>query len=275
MKNRKTNSFLDAMAAEDVLPISRLAKELWLRDISSPLRWWVLPLLKFIFSSLLHVLWFLKRLPAPQFSSHRLLQTVICWFCKNFVSYEANTLILRHFATESNLLNFIAANSQASGPSVPVALYPLRIDDMQQDSFVKHDQELFRVLADLGPAPRRHAAINWDHWRNVDQLAFAVERRRTQLVDFETAHILFMCLFCLLLTAEEYEGAINGFNFDQAIALRIEEVTGQSRLAELAYNKHPLFLLGPTNLNQRFLMHGFFTEYINAQLQILKDRGHL
>jgi hypothetical protein len=33
---------------------------------------------------------------------------------------------------------------------------------------------------------------------------------------------------------------------------------------------HPLYLVGPWNLSQRFLMHGFFTEYLHARLEKLQ-----
>jgi hypothetical protein len=45
---------------------------------------------------------------------------------------------------------------------------------------------------------------------------------------------------------------------------------GDPGLAELAYNKHPLYLVGPWNLSQRFLMHGFFTEYLHGRLEGLR-----
>ena len=93
------------------------------------------------------------------------------------------------------------------------------------------------------------------------------------MLDFETAHALFMCLFCLLLTAEEYRDSINGFNLDQSIAIRIGKMIGDPGVAELAYNKHPLYLVGPWNLSQRFLMHGFFTEYLHGQLERLRVSG--
>ena len=71
----------------------------------------VRPLLHFVFAVLLHLTWFLKRLPLPQFRAHSLLQRTICWFCTYFVSPEANRLILRHYATESNILNFLRDNA--------------------------------------------------------------------------------------------------------------------------------------------------------------------
>jgi len=271
MPTKSKSPFVEAIRSDNTVAISSTAKDLWLADIENPLRWHVLPFLKFIFTLLLQIIWFVKRLPIAQFSAHGLLQAVICWFCKHFVSYEANILILRHFSTESNLLNFIIANSETSTTVEPVSLYPLRIEDMMRDSFVKHDQELFRIFSDLVDSKFGKSTISWDNWRNVDQLDFNVKYHKTQILDFETSHVLFMCLFCFLLTAEEYRDAINGFNLDQSIAIRIERLVNEKGFSELAYNKHPLFLVGPWNLNQRFLMHGFFTEHLNAQLQEIKE----
>jgi hypothetical protein len=265
------SAYLRAVACDNSLPIETAAVELWLKDLDNPFRWFVRPLLQLLFAVLLHIVWFLKRLPLPQFSAHGLLQQVICWFCRNFVSYEANMLILRHYTTETNLLNFLADNT--SGHTVArVALYPHTITDMQRHSFVDHDQELFRLFAELGPwqhrsAPLTRAALCWDHWQQLDMAAFNVERKWTQVMDFESAHALFMCLFCLLLRREEYRDAINGFNLDQSIAIRIGQIIGDTTLPEMAYNKYPHYLVGPWNLGQRFLMHGFFTEYLYARLE--------
>ena len=270
---RSRSPYLQAVAIDNSIPIDPVAVDLWLRDVDNPLRWSVRPLLQFIFAILLHITWALKRLPLPQFRAHGLLQRMICWFCRNAVSPEANLLILRHFATESNILNFLRDNSDAG--SVPaLRLYPQKIDDMLEDTFVRHDQELFRVLRDIGrwddtQRPRPAGELNWTNWRPLTVTLQSVPRRATQLLDFETSHSLFMCLFCLLLTAEEYRDSINGFNLDQSIAIRIGKMIGDSSVVEFAYNKHPLYLVGPWNLSQRFLMHGFFTEYLHARLEKL------
>jgi hypothetical protein len=50
-------------------------------------------------------------------------------------------------------------------------------------------------------------------------------------------------------------------------------MVGDPTLVELAYNKYPLYLVGPWNLGQRFLMHGFFTEYLHARLEELRSAG--
>jgi hypothetical protein len=265
---------MEAIAVDNSLPIDSAAVELWLRDMENPLRWFVRPLLQLLFAALLHLTWALKRLPLPQFRAHGLLQRMICLFCRHAVSPEANLLILRHFATESNILNFLRDNSGATEVP-PLQLYPLKIDDLLEHTFVRHDQELFRMLRDLGPCdrsqwPKPPGELDWTNWRPLPLAPQPLRRRVTQVLDFETAHSLFMCLFCLLLTAEEYRDSINGFNLDQSIAIRIGKMIGDPTLPELAYNKHPLYLVGPWNLSQRFLMHGFFTEYMHGRLEELR-----
>ncbi len=266
--------FLQAVAADDAIPIDPEAVELWLADLERRSRWFIRPLLQFLFAILLHTTWALKRLPLPQFRAHKLLQKLICFFCNYFVSPEANQLIIRHFATESNILNFMQENMRRSEVP-PLNLYPIKISDMLTHTFVDHDQELFRMLRDLGPSDRSawpitHTDLRWKLWRPVEIDDSVRKRRWTNVLDFETSHALFMVLFCFLLTAEEYRDAINGFNLDQSIAIKIGQMIGDPTLVELAYNKYPLYLVGPWNLGQRFLMHGFFTEYLHARLEEIR-----
>ena len=266
--------FLEAVAVDDAIPIDPEAVELWLSDLDRRSRWFLRPLLQFLFAILLHTTWALKRLPLPQFRAHTLLQKMICFFCTHFVSPEANQLIIRHFTTESNILNFMQENMPPNDVA-PLTLYPSNVNDMLEHTFVDHDQELFRMLRDLGPSDRSawpiaNSDLKWTLWRPMEIDDSVRKRRWSQVLDFETSHALFMCLFCFLLTAEEYRDAINGFNLDQSIAVKIGQMIGDPTLAELAYNKYPLYLLGPWNLGQRFLMHGFFTEYLHAHLEQLR-----
>lgn len=271
MNHTQHSAYIRAIRFDNSIPIESEAVELWLKDLENPFRWTLRPILQLFFAVLLHLIWFLKRLPLPQFRAHKLLQKVICWFCAYFVSREANLLILRHYATESNLLNFLISNTK-NRHVAPLELYPESIQDLLENSFVDHDQELFRTFEELGhwdskDNKNKSKQLNWDHWKVVDSSQFKFKKRVTQIFDFETSHALFMCLFCLLLTREEYRDAINGFNLDQSIAIRIGHIIGESDLGELAYNKFPHYLVGPWNLSQRFLMHGFFTEYLYAKLE--------
>lgn len=273
---RRPDPFFEALAVDDTIPIEREAVQLWLTDLQSPLRWVVMPVLRGGFYLLLSATWLGKRLSPIDVRMPGLLQWLICWFCQHFVTAEANVLILRHFATESNVLNFLIDNA----PDVagePVDLYPRTIWGMRTASFVDHDQELFRTIKELGrwnpePWPAAASALRWDHWRPIELDPDVGRRRFTRVLDFETAHVLFMCLFCLLLTKREYQAAINGFQLDQSIAIRIATMIGDPTVMEMAYNKYPLYLVGPWNLTQRFLMHGFFTEFLYARLERLRSQ---
>jgi hypothetical protein len=276
-KRGARSAYLEAVEADDAIPIDPQAVRLWMADLDRRTRWIVRPLLQFFFAVILHITWALKRLPLPQFRAHKTLQRLICFFCKYFVSPEANELIIRHYTTESNILNFL--NENLDGPEVaPLELYPTKVSDMLTHSFVEHDQELFRVMRDFGPTDRSSwpiatSDLKWTLWRPMHIDESVRQRRWTQVLDFETSHALFMALFCFLLTAEEYRDAINGFNLDQSIAIKIGDMIGDPGLVELAYNKYPLYMVGPWNLGQRFLMHGFFTEYLHARLEMLRTAG--
>ncbi len=282
MTKNTRSPYLQAISKDNSLPIEKEATELWLKDLENSFRWVLRPTLQFFFAILLHIVWFIKRLPLPQFSAHSFLQKTICWFCRHLVSPEANLLILRHFATESNILNFLAENSDCQHR---VNLYPKKISDMLTDTFVNHDEELFECFIQLGDfSPKKQVEkgdeYNWNSWQSINMEDFIIEKKASQILDFETSHALFMCLFCFLLTKDEYRDAINGFNLDQSIAIRIGEIIDDRTLTEYAYNKYPQYLVGPWNLGQRFLMHGFFTEHLYAKLEALriaqfKNREHI
>jgi len=194
---------------------------------------------------------------------------------KWFVTPEANVLILRHFWTESNLINFIISNSDRKRTAL-IELYPERIDDLMEQSFIQHDIVLMNALHDLGscqsePWPVPYAKLDFSTMRPIDLKVSTSERKWTQFLDFETAHELFKALFCLLLTADEYERSINSLQFDQTLAIRIARIVDDPKIAFMAANGFPLFLVGPLHLSQRFVMHGLFTEHLHAYLEKLRD----
>lgn len=276
MSERAPATLFEAMVVDDTLPIDPQAKEYWLRDLHNPLRLAILPLLRLLCTATLHITYFLKRSIPIQFRAHRFLQWLICFFMKHFVRSEANILIIRHFGVESNLLNFMIRNS--SNKDVPlVELYPSMIRDLMEQTFVDHDQAVFMTFRDLGscrrePWPIPAEQLDWSGWRDFTVRYDTFHRKWTQFLDFETAHELFKTVFCLLLTAREYEAAINSFQFDGSIASRIARIVGEPDLAEMANNRFPMVLVGTTNLSGRFVLHGIFTEHLHAHLEELHRR---
>jgi hypothetical protein len=269
-----SQSLLEVLEYDDSLPIEKEALHYWLADMKHPLRMGILPVVRMLCSVQLHLTFFIKRLLPFQFSAHHFLQGLICWFMKWWITPEANALILRHYTTESNIINFLIANTH--GVEVePLKLYPKKISDMMEDSFVAHDQELFRSMKELGSAkgqnwPISHEKLDWSTWRPMEVEYDTARRKWTQCLDFETSHELFKAIFCLLLTAREYEDAINGFQLDQSIAIRISKIVNDPVIPEMAYNKFPLLFTRTGQLTRRFVLHGLFTEHLHAYLERLR-----
>jgi len=193
---------------------------------------------------------------------------------KYFVRPEANVLILRHFQAESNLLNFVIDNS-GKKDIAPVLIYPKMIRDLMVQTFVHHDQGVLMTMRDLEQPDRSNWPIDksdleWTNWNPV-RIDYSAERKKwTQFLDFETAHELFKTSFCFWLTSKEYEAAINSFQFDHSVGLLIDDIVGAAHFADIAYNRFPMILVGPTGLSYRFLMHGFFVEHVHAHLERMR-----
>ena len=271
---RMPASLSDALSGDDSLPLDSAAKEFWLKDLQNPLRVVVLPTLKILLSATLHITYYLKRLSPIQCRAHRFLQWQICFFMKYFVRPEANILILRHFQAESNLLNFVIDNSGKEGVE-PVLIYPKMIRDLMVQTFVHHDQGVLMTMRDLEVPDRSNWPIEkgdleWTNWNPV-RVDYSVDRKKwTQFLDFETAHELFKTSFCFWLTSKEYEAAINSFQFDHSVGLLIDDIVGAAHFADIAYNRFPMIIVGPTGLSYRFLMHGFFVEHVHAHLERMR-----
>jgi hypothetical protein len=273
---RADPSPLAVLAVDDALPADPVVLEYWLANLRHPARLTLLHLCRLIATVILCLVYFVKRLLPFQFSAHRLLQATICWFMEWWVAPEANVLILRHFWAESNVINFIIANSH-NKDAQPAALYPETIRDLMAMSFLLHDIVLLNALYDLGPTqheawPVPRDDLDFSTMREVKLDYDSSQRRWTQVLDFETAHELFKTLFCVLVRADEYERSINSLNFDQTLALRVSRIVGESWVATMAVNVMPLYFIGPLNISRRFVMHGLFTEHLHAYLERLRER---
>ena len=64
--------------------------------------------------------------------------------------------------------------------------------------------------------------------------------------------------------------AINSFQFDHSVGLLIDDIVGAANFADIAYNRFPMIIVGPTGLSYRFLMHGFFVEHVHAHLEKMR-----
>jgi hypothetical protein len=272
-------TLIEVLIQDDSLPLDPVVRKYWLKDLQNPLRLGVLPLIRILSSVQLYIVYFVKRVLPFQFRAHHLLQKIICFFMKWFVRPEANYLILHHFGAESNLINFVIANSRRKAEVPAADLYPEMIRDLMRDTFVHHDAALFNALHGLGSVaqeqwPVAAQALDFSTLRPVEVKYHRAYEKFTQFLDFETAHELFKVTFCFLVTAREYEAAINSFQFDHSLAVRIGRILGDPTIAELAHNRFPFVLVGTSGLSRRFILHGLFVEHLHEKVwQLARARA--
>lgn len=274
--NRLDPSLFDVLAVDDTLPIAPEVVDMWLVNLKHPFRQTIMHICRFGATLTLCAAYFLKRLLPIQFSAHNALQATICWFMEWFVSPEANVLILRHFWTETNVINFIISNSPNARTDL-LTLYPRKIWDLMEASFIQHDVVLFNAVYDLGsihqqPWPIALEKLDFSTMRDIEIDVDPHKRRWTQFLDFETAHELFKALFCVMLRSDEYERSINSLQFDQTLALRVARIVNDPLVTGMVSNAFPLMIVGPLHLSYRFVMHGLFTEHLNEYLVQLRAK---
>lgn len=277
MYDRVNPSLMDVLEIDDSLPLDPIVRKYWIVNLRHGFRQTLMHVTRFIASGVLISAYFVKRMLPFQFAAHGFLQGMICWFMKWFVTPEANYLILRHFWAESNLINFVIANSRNKS-AAQAELYPKLIKDLMTHTFIDHDVALFNAFYDLGSTegedwPLPAEKLDFTTMREI-VLDYDISKRKwTQIFDFETAQELFKTSFCLLVRSDEYERSINSFQFDQSLAIRISRILGEPEISHLSANTYPLSLVGPIRLTQRFVLHGLCVEHLHAYLERAKLRA--
>src|SRR5215813_13324314 len=144
---RDPNPWL-ALYLDHSVPVDAEVKKAWLKDSSSRCRQFVLPIVRPLARGTIILLQLVKTIMPDSFTSSRLLHKLLASALQTFASKEANWLILRHFHIGSQILEFIACNV----PDVKVPLNPLRpvrLEDLRDDLFLKHDLNLFNFVINL------------------------------------------------------------------------------------------------------------------------------
>ena len=143
-----------ALALDQSLPLSPLAKQALLNGNRSWSRRWMFPIIRptiFVFFVLVK----LARAMSPRHPNlNRSLHRLIHWGLRTFCTADANTLILRHFHIGTELLAFIKANA---GP-VRIETVPLRprtLKDLEDNVFLQHDLNIYNFVISAERQPPR------------------------------------------------------------------------------------------------------------------------
>jgi hypothetical protein len=268
-------SFALALYLDHSVPFDPEAKAAYLRDLTSRSRQFFLPVLRVI-SRLLVVLIQIHKIAVPKaFTSSRLLHRILEWGLKNFVSPEANLIILRHFHVASQLLAFIAANAPVRVGTRP--LRPTRLDEVRNDLFLQHDLNLFNFIIRLNQGLRAEnltlqpvAKVDFDA---ITPGGFGIEampKRWCNVLDIQSAIEIFTPVYQLFLTDHDFWRAANSLQFDETITIYAATILNEPALIAMVNNRHPMVPDSTTGAAYRLMLHGLSAETLHSLLVAAK-----
>ncbi|MGB7370327.1 MAG: hypothetical protein WA907_03665 [Erythrobacter sp.] len=156
---------------------------------------------------------------------------------RRFLSPNANRLILRHFHLGAQIMRFIADNATPGFRPELERMEPRRIEDVEDNLFLKHDLNIYNFLIQLNAKmERRGTSIE-----RRDLLDFSAIDEEVDLealpdgklngIDLATAIEVYTPAYALLLTARDFWRAANSLQLDETIALYVARLTGGGETA--------------------------------------------
>jgi hypothetical protein len=219
-------SVWQAILADPTVPFDRVTLGKVVRDQQRPSRRWLYPWLRHVSRAAVWLIRLLKALLPARLAAHSTMDTACVWFLRRFVSVDAGALLLRHFVIETNLLNFITANTD-SGID-PVTLRPRTLADLGNRAVIEHDVNVYDVLIRLGASrPAVPGRLNFD-MLDVPRLDPEPSRRRWLKLDIQTALCLMNIPFAACLTRTEYERAVHSMRLDDSLLTLLAELTNDA-----------------------------------------------
>lgn len=266
-----------ALYLDQSTPLPEKVKNAWLTDSSSASRQYLLPLLRPLARLSIILIQILKIVLPKRWVASKLLHRLLAWSMQNFISPQANWLILRHFHLGSQVLRFIADNAPVDVPTSPIM--PLSTDDIKDEAFLKHDLNLYnfviRLSAGLRDAGQKLAPVAHPNFSAIQEPPLRIEdmpNRRTNILDLQTSIELFTPIYQLFLTDNDFWRASNSLQLDETIGVYCATLLNAHQHLVLLNNRHPLVPLSTLKAGYRLVLHGLSTEILHALLMQFKSQ---
>lgn len=272
-----------ALALDQSTFIEKDVREALLRNNGSWSRRLLLPIIRPV-ARLSIVLFRLIRIFIPEtMTSSRTLHNIICWGMVNFVSREANYLILRHFNIGSQVLRFLNDNL-TDGRLNSRPLMPVKIEDLRDNFFVQHDLNIYNFIIELNiclidqkkkiePVPL--GTIDFSAIRDVALDKEALPGKWSNFLDLQSAVELYTPLFALLLSRDDFERASNSLQLDETIAIYAATLFRRGEIMGLVNNKHPMVPLSTMEAGFRLMLHGLDAENLYGFIKYVRDHADI
>lgn len=258
-------------------PLPDHVKQAWLHDSERGSRQYLLPLVRPLARTFIVLIQLVKILVPRNWAASKLLHRFLVWGLNLFVSKEANWLILRHFHMGSQVLEFIAKNSQAGIDLNP--LTPHKVDDLVDELFLKHDLNLFNFVIKLNHALREQgrkitaveaAQLDFSMIKEPEVALEDMPKSRLNFLDLQTSIEIFTPVYQLFLTDNDFWRASNSLQLDETIGVYVATILNMPQHLILLNNKHPLVPMSTLRAGHRLVLHGLSTEMLHCLLMQLK-----
>lgn len=264
------------LAMETMTPLRPQCKERWLMDSASGSRQYLLPFVRPLARATITIVQILKIIVPVQWRASKTLHWLIVWGLKNFVRPDANYLILRHFHIGSEILGFISKNIK--GVDVPThPLKPLKLEDLLDDVFLRHDLNLYNFIINLNKE-LRDKKIQVTKNDNPDFSMISIEDYPFEplpngffnVIDLETAIEIYTPVFQFFLTDNDFWRSVNSLQLDETIAIYAATILDSPEHLVLLNNRHPLVPLSTLRAGFRLVLHGLSSEMLHWLLVMKK-----
>ena len=266
-----------ALYLDQSVPLPDDIKAAWLHCCSSRSRQYLLPLVRPVARLSVVLIQLLKIVIPRKWAAPRFLHWLISRALAKFVLPEANYLILRHFHIGSENLAFLANNIRG----IDITTHPLRpitLRDLENNTFVQHDINLFNFVIRLNTELRKkklliepREAIDFSMISEGNFGIADMPKGFFNVIDIETAIEIFTPVYQLLLSDDDFWRATNSLQLDETIGIYTARVLRAPEHLFLVNNKHPLAQMITLSAGWRLVLHGLSSEMMHGLLKRLKQ----
>lgn len=270
-----------ALSLDQSTFIDQKAKEALLRNNAGFSRRVLLPIIRPLARLSIGLFRFIRLFIPEALTSSRALHNTICWGMRNFVSRDANYLILRHFNMGSQVLRFLGDNL-AKGELTAHPLLPKNIEDLRDNVFVQHDLNIYNFIIELNAyLKEKNVRIMPIALKDIDFSAISdfdgdmeeLPDTWHNFLDLQSAIELYTPMFALLLSREDFERASNSLQLDETIAIYAATIFNKGEIMGIVNNKHPMIPLSTIESGFRLMLHGIDAENLYGFIKYVRDNA--
>jgi hypothetical protein len=282
--NPRDPSHWHALFLDKSIPFSPDAKAAFLYDSSRKTKQFLYPFVR-VFARLgIMLLQIFKAILPNAINAPKMLHRSLYFGMKNFITPEANYLILRHFVLGSEVLRFIKDNVRNIEDIPMHPLKPMHLDVVKDNLFLQHDLNLYNFIINLNNAMAKSGVTiqkaeqpDFSAITTDDNFPFSsFPHRWTNCLDLSNAIEIFTPVYQLFLTDNDFWRASNSLQLDEVIGLYAATILDCPEKLVALNNKHPMIPLPTTSAAFRLTLHGLSTEVLHAllvQKKLEAERG--